>query len=152
MCTLFWDMYSILFLLHIFYILSSSQIFCWTYSNLNEWPFAPNCNKLCVYNVFWYFPYYKITSFGIKTGVKHFLFSLIYRGGGIGDFSQSWLYSSATLLLHTTVYLHGVDGSLCSGSSQWPRQEPLMRLYLPWFTGQHLLILLADTGTPDTVK
>lgn len=48
----------------------------------------------------------------------------------------------------TCAHLHGVDGRLCCGSSQRSSQEPLVGLDLPWFTGQHLLILMehSDKG------
>lgn len=48
----------------------------------------------------------------------------------------------------TCAHLHGVDGRLCCGSSQRSSHEPLVGLDLPWFTGQHLLILMehSDKG------
>lgn len=48
----------------------------------------------------------------------------------------------------TCAHLHGVDGRLCCGSSQRSGHEPLVGLDLPWFTGEHLLILMehSDKG------
>lgn len=54
--------------------------------------------------------------------------------------------------INACAHLHGVDGSLCSGSSQRSSNEPLMRLDLPWFTGQQLLILNKHNKTQEAGK
>lgn len=58
------------------------------------------------------------------------------------------LSSTRALFMHlcckdyTSTHLHGVDGSLCGGSSQRSCHEPLVGLHLTRFTGQQLLILV----------
>lgn len=45
----------------------------------------------------------------------------------------------------TPAHLHGVDGSLCCGSSERSSHEPLVGLDLPWFARQQLLILMRQS-------